>query len=81
MILSNASLSDCFRLMPFGAGRRICGGERFAKNRFFLVVAGIMQRFHLQLSDPTLKIDPSKYKTSFLIEPPNPVYMSFTAKT
>ncbi len=36
-------VSSCFRLLPFGAGRRICAGEVLAKNRLFLVMACLVQ--------------------------------------
>lgn len=33
------------RLLPFGAGKRVCPGEVLAKNRLFLFVASFMQNF------------------------------------
>ena len=33
------------RLLPFGAGRRVCIGEVLAKNRLFLIMSGIVQNF------------------------------------
>ena len=35
-----------FRLLPFGAGRRVCPGEVLARNRLFLFVSSFMQKFN-----------------------------------
>ena len=37
--------NNIFRLIPFGAGRRVCIGEVLAKNRMFLMMSGIVQNF------------------------------------
>ncbi len=33
------------RLLPFGAGRRQCAGEVFAKNRLFILTCLMLQKF------------------------------------
>ncbi|XP_010634013.1 cytochrome P450 2W1 [Fukomys damarensis] len=34
--------------LPFSAGRRVCVGESLAKTELFLLLAGLLQRYHLQ---------------------------------
>lgn len=34
--------------LPFGAGRRICAGETFARQTIFLLVTAILQNFNLK---------------------------------
>lgn len=34
--------------LPFGAGRRICAGETFARNTMFLCIAALLQNFDLK---------------------------------
>lgn len=31
--------------MPFGAGKRLCAGETFARNMMFLFIGGLFQNF------------------------------------
>jgi len=45
------------RLLSFGAGRRICPGEKIAKDRLFLIIAMLMQR--LTIVPPEGKTLPS----------------------
>jgi cytochrome P450 len=40
-----------FAFMPFGAGPRICVGAQFAMAEAVLVLATLVQRFHLTLRD------------------------------
>jgi len=51
------------KLLPFGAGRRVCPGEALAKNRLFLFVACLAQKFNFLPEDesniPTA--DPRSY--------------------
>ncbi|GLV45150.1 Cytochrome P450 304a1 [Carabus blaptoides fortunei] len=35
--------------LPFGAGKRLCAGETFARNALFLTAAGLFQNFTFQL--------------------------------
>lgn len=37
--------------LPFGAGKRLCAGETFARNMLFLCVASFLQAFNIQMSD------------------------------
>jgi len=41
-----------FAFMPFGAGPRICIGAQFAMAEAVLVLASLIQRFHIALDDP-----------------------------
>ncbi|PZC85438.1 hypothetical protein B5X24_HaOG200008 [Helicoverpa armigera] len=43
--------------LPFGAGRRLCAGETYARQTMFQVFAGFMQAFHVTTADgkPLLK--------------------------
>jgi cytochrome P450 len=41
-----------FAFMPFGAGPRICVGAQFAMAEAVLVLASLLQRFHIALDDP-----------------------------
>ncbi len=41
-----------FAFMPFGAGPRICVGAQFAQAEAVLVLASLIQRFHIGLDDP-----------------------------
>lgn len=40
--------------LPFGAGRRLCAGETFARNTMFLCIAALLQNFNLKPSDGML---------------------------
>ena len=46
-----------YRLLPFGAGRRVCVGEVLAKNRLFLMMSGIVQNFTFKPKSETEKPD------------------------
>lgn len=35
--------------LPFGAGKRLCAGETFARNSLFLMAAGLFQNFTFHL--------------------------------
>lgn len=37
--------------LPFGAGKRLCAGETFARNTLFLVASALMQNFNLNMPD------------------------------
>lgn len=34
--------------LPFGAGRRLCAGETFARNTMFLCIAALCQNFNVK---------------------------------
>ena len=61
------------RLLPFGAGRRSCLGEVLARNRMFLFVAVILQRFSFKTDDKHSlpEPDPRKYKFGIVLTPEN----------
>lgn len=40
---------DLDRSMPFGAGKRVCAGEQFARNGLFLAITSLVQNFTFQL--------------------------------
>jgi cytochrome P450 len=40
--------------LPFGAGKRLCAGETFARNTMFLCIAALLQNFNLKPSNGTL---------------------------
>ena len=60
-----------FRLLPFGAGRRSCLGEVLARNRLFLFVAVLLQRFTFKADDryPLPDTDPRKFKFGIVLTP------------
>lgn len=35
--------------LPFGAGKRLCAGETFARNTLFLVLSALIQNFDVAL--------------------------------
>jgi cytochrome P450 len=43
----NLNLKKDFSL-PFGAGRRLCAGETFARSTMFLCISGLLQQFDLK---------------------------------
>ena len=49
----NLSLKKDFSL-PFGAGRRLCAGETFARNTMFLCITALLQNFCLKPSNGLL---------------------------
>ena len=59
------------RFMPFGAGTRVCVGESLAKNRLFLAVVAIVNRFEIcpQLKGSKTPCDPRTYTFGGLLTP------------
>jgi len=59
-------------LLPFGAGRRGCPGEALARNRLFLFVAALVQKFNILPGDGKNipKQDPITYKLGINLSPP-----------
>lgn len=51
--------------LPFGAGKRLCAGETFARNVLFLFLAAILQNFTImapagkEIPNPALEILPT----------------------
>lgn len=35
--------------LPFGAGKRVCAGETFARNTLFLIVSALVQHFNIEM--------------------------------
>jgi cytochrome P450 len=52
--------------LPFGAGRRVCAGSTLARNRMFLFITTILQRFTILPPEDaaSLPTDPREYKLS-----------------
>lgn len=50
--------------LPFGAGKRLCAGETFARNMMFVVVAALLQNFNIAM--PKGEKIPTKTITGFL---------------
>ena len=60
------------RLLPFGAGRRGCPGEVLARNRLFLIVACLAQKFTFEEAEEHViahKCDPRYYAPGLAIKP------------
>ena len=60
-------------LMAFGAGPRICPGETLAKNRLFLFIVAMYQRYKWMppKGENPLSCDPRTFKDNFLLQPEN----------
>ena len=60
-----------YRLLPFGAGRRVCSGEVLAKNRMFLMMSGIVQNFSFKPKNEAEKPDhdPRSYRPGLATHP------------
>jgi cytochrome P450 len=50
--LGDAPVAHRFAYMPFGAGPRVCVGAQLALTEACLVLAMMVQRFHVALADP-----------------------------
>ncbi|XP_076449011.1 steroid 17-alpha-hydroxylase/17,20 lyase-like [Babylonia areolata] len=59
------------KLLPFGAGRRVCLGEVLAKNRLFLFVTSLVQQFHFEAEDGDSlpDVDPRTYEMGLVVHP------------
>jgi cytochrome P450 len=47
-----------FAYLPFGGGPRICLGSTFAQVEIVLLLTQLAQRFRLELTDPTVAVEP-----------------------
>ena len=58
-----------FRILAFGAGRRVCAAEALAKNRIFLFVTCLLQKFKFLPSRGKLapKHDPRSYRFGHIL--------------
>ena len=56
----------------FGAGTRVCLGESLAKHRLFLIIAALVQRFHIKpdLSRPVVPYTSRDYIFHIVAYPP-----------
>lgn len=55
--------------VPFGAGKRLCAGETFARNTMFLVVTALVQNFSLKQRPFDKKPDLGTRQTGVIITP------------
>ena len=62
----------CCRLLAFGGGKRNCIGEVFGKNRIFLFLTYLLQRFSFVPAEgkPLPVDDPRKFVPQIVIRPP-----------
>jgi cytochrome P450 len=71
--MPDATQPDCKQAsMPFGAGRRMCVAAGFASLEATLIVAGIAQRFELDLAPQ----DPIRRENTFTGGPEGEVWMT-----
>lgn len=49
--------------IPFGAGKRLCAGETFARNTLFLVAAALLQNFTFEMPEGHRMPEPSETMT------------------
>lgn len=52
--------------LPFGAGKRLCAGETFARNTLFLVVSALAQNFNISLPQNERMPLPCETKTGLV---------------
>jgi hypothetical protein len=52
--------------LPFGAGKRLCAGETFARNQMFLYTAGLLQNFTIKKPTNAEYFDESKNCTGLI---------------
>lgn len=52
--------------LPFGAGKRLCAGETFARNTLFLVLSALVQNFNIELPDNGYMPHPSETLSGFV---------------
>lgn len=56
------------RLLPFGDGKRVCPGEKFATSRLFLLLVSLYQRLEFELCDPDINYDVRSYDNGMALE-------------
>lgn len=67
--------------LPFGAGKRLCAGETFARNMLFLFVAAILQNFDLSAPAGETLPDPAlEPQTTGTIKTPPDFRLKFTSR-
>ncbi|XP_034485747.1 probable cytochrome P450 304a1 [Drosophila innubila] len=57
--------------LPFGAGKRLCAGETFARNMLFLMTTAMLQSFDYTLAPGDSLPDLSKNNNGLIISPPD----------
>ncbi|XP_062533833.1 probable cytochrome P450 304a1 [Armigeres subalbatus] len=57
--------------VPFGAGKRLCAGETFARNTMFLIVSALVQNFNIKQRPGEKLPDLGKRLTGVIISPPD----------
>jgi len=57
--------------LPFGAGKRLCAGETFARNMLFLITSAICQNFDIVLGPGQKLPDMSKNISGIIQSPPD----------
>lgn len=62
-----ASDKQRLRLMPFGAGARVCVGEVMALSRLFLITCALAQNFDIRPGDQGYSCDPRLYQQGFVL--------------
>ncbi len=62
---------------PFGGGPRICVGAAFATMEMVLILATIVRRFRVQLTDPTHEVEPEPL---IAMRPKGGLHVSLTAR-
>ena len=69
----NSRLCSSCRLLPFGAGTRVCLGELLATNRLFLFVANLIRNFHIMpaVDGCEISCDARDYKYGGAMQPPH----------
>ncbi|ODN05629.1 putative cytochrome P450 CYP44, partial [Orchesella cincta] len=63
-----------FLMIPFGHGTRMCAGRRFAEQDMYTALTRILQKYHLELTDPNEEMD-QVYQT--LLFPKHPLKIRF----
>jgi cytochrome P450 len=64
--------------LPFGAGKRLCAGETFARNTMFLCYTAILQNFNIKTPDGSLP-DLSNRRCG-LVTGPHDFYLKLEAR-
>lgn len=65
--------------MPFGAGKRLCAGETFARNMLFLLTAGLFQNFNIS-APPGSTIPNFEQNATGLVRSPPDFWVKLTAR-
>lgn len=55
--------------LPFGAGKRLCAGETFARNMLFLMISSLLQSFDFVVAPGDKLPDPEKNPSGLIISP------------